>query len=247
MTKDTPSQEVNLIYRRTPVAGPSRWARIRRAPWNPLRRRPRTCCSTSWRRRIRPPTPWSPFPAISNMKRRWLQSAMPLTVGTDANPDSGLPPVHPETQPQDQDRETRHSNRHISAWAYPDCPCSIPKRFIMDILNVILGEGMSSRLFTEIRDNLGLAYSIYSYVDHLLDSGALPSAPGWNPDNLRKTVSATLEQLTRFKDETVSAAEVSQGQRTFERPPAPADGRQPQCQRLGGRPGNPDQQDTHGG
>ncbi len=84
-----------------------------------------------------------------------------------------------------------------------------PKRFVIDMLNVILGEGMSSRLFVEIRDNLGLAYSIYSYVDHLLDSGALTVCAGVEPGNLRKTVTATMEQLAMFKDETVSDTELA--------------------------------------
>jgi predicted Zn-dependent peptidase len=84
-----------------------------------------------------------------------------------------------------------------------------PKRFVMDMLNVILGEGMSSRLFVEIRDNMGLAYSIYSYVDHLLDSGGLTVCAGVEPGNLRKTVTATLKQLARFKNELVSEAEVT--------------------------------------
>ncbi|GAI05750.1 unnamed protein product, partial [marine sediment metagenome] len=52
-------------------------------------------------------------------------------------------------------------------------PLLHPKRFTLDLLNVILGEGMSSRLFTEIRDRLGLAYSIHSYVEHFLDTGSV--------------------------------------------------------------------------
>ena len=54
----------------------------------------------------------------------------------------------------------------------PGLSITHPERFKLDLLNVILGEGMSSRLFTEIRDNLGLAYSIFSSADHFLDSGS---------------------------------------------------------------------------
>jgi predicted Zn-dependent peptidase len=91
-----------------------------------------------------------------------------------------------------------------------------PKRFILDLLNVILGEGMSSRLFTEIRDRLGLAYSIYSYADHLLDSGAVTVYAGVEPGNLRVTIKAVLEQLARLKetvpeDELVKAKELAKG------------------------------------
>jgi predicted Zn-dependent peptidase len=91
-----------------------------------------------------------------------------------------------------------------------------PKRFILDLLNVILGEGMSSRLFTEIRDRLGLAYSIYSYADHLLDSGDVTIYAGVEPANLRVAIEAVLEQLARLKEsvpegELVKAKELAKG------------------------------------
>jgi len=79
-------------------------------------------------------------------------------------------------------------------------PLLHPQRFVLDLLNVILGEGMSSRLFTEIRDRLGLAYSIHSYVDHFLDTGAITVYAGVEPKNLPVTIKAILEQLSRLKE-----------------------------------------------
>lgn len=90
----------------------------------------------------------------------------------------------------------------------PGLSLADPRRFTMDILNVILGEGMSSRLFTEIRENLGLAYNIYSYVDHFLDAGALTICAGVEPDKVRTTITATLEQLAKFRDELVPESEL---------------------------------------
>jgi predicted Zn-dependent peptidase len=95
-------------------------------------------------------------------------------------------------------------------------PLLHPKRFILDLLNVILGEGMSSRLFTEIRDRLGLADSIYSYADHLLDSGAVTIYAGVEPGNLQVAIEAVLEQLARLKeavpeDELAKAKELAKG------------------------------------
>ena len=83
-----------------------------------------------------------------------------------------------------------------------------PKRFTLDLLNVILGEGMSSRLFTEIRDRLGLAYSIHSFVDHFLDTGSIIIYAGVETKNLGVAVNAILEQLARLK-ETVPEAEIT--------------------------------------
>jgi len=67
---------------------------------------------------------------------------------------------------------------------------------------------MSSRLFTEIRDRLGLAYSIHSYVEHFLDSGSLTIYAGVDTKNLATTIKAILEQLNQLK-ETVPEAELS--------------------------------------
>jgi predicted Zn-dependent peptidase len=83
-----------------------------------------------------------------------------------------------------------------------------PQRFTLDLLNVILGEGMSSRLFTEIRDRRGLAYSIHSYVEHFLDTGSITIYAGVEPRNLQVTITAILEQLSWLK-ETVPEAELA--------------------------------------
>jgi predicted Zn-dependent peptidase len=93
--------------------------------------------------------------------------------------------------------------------ALPGLPLLHPQRFVLDLLNVILGEGMSSRLFTEIRDNRGLAYSIHSYADHFQDSGSTIVYAGVEPRNLRAVIEAILEQLARLKTETVPEAELT--------------------------------------
>jgi len=70
---------------------------------------------------------------------------------------------------------------------------------------------MSSRLFTEIRDKLGLAYSIHSYVEHFLDSGSITIYAGTEPKNLETVTKAILEQLQLLK-ETVPESELSKAQ-----------------------------------
>ena len=84
--------------------------------------------------------------------------------------------------------------------ALPGLSLLHPKRFAVDLLNVILGDGMSSRLFTNIRDKLGLAYSISSYVDHFLDTGALTIAAGVETKNLTLAIKAIIEELAHLKD-----------------------------------------------
>jgi len=96
--------------------------------------------------------------------------------------------------------ETRDTEQVHLCLALPGLSLVHPRRFPLDLLNVVLGEGMSSRLFTEVRDKLGLVYSINSFVDHLLDTGALTIAAGVETKNLRTAIQAILEQLSRLKE-----------------------------------------------
>jgi predicted Zn-dependent peptidase len=112
--------------------------------------------------------------------------------------------------------ETRDTEQVQLCLGLPGLSLLDPKRFRLDLLNVILGEGMSSRLFAEIRDKLGLAYSIHSYLDHLLDTGALVISAGVETKNLKLAVTSILEQLARLKDpvpeeELTKAKEYSKG------------------------------------
>ena len=100
--------------------------------------------------------------------------------------------------------------------AFPGLPLLHPHRFPLDLLNVVLGEGMSSRLFTEVRDKLGLAYSIHSYTDHLLDTGSVNIYAGIEPAKLKMAIKAIMEQLSKLKEpipesELVKAKEFSKG------------------------------------
>ena len=104
--------------------------------------------------------------------------------------------------------ESRETEQTHLCLALPGLSLQDPRRFTLDLMNVILGEGMSSRLFIEIRDKLGLAYNIHSYLDHFQDSGALTVYAGVHPKNLEIGISAILEQLTLLK-EKVSEAELT--------------------------------------
>jgi len=81
-------------------------------------------------------------------------------------------------------------------------------RFAVDLMSTILGEGMSSRLFTEIRERQGLAYDIHSYADHFSDSGAVIVYAGVDSSRVDDAVKAILEELSKMKEQ-VSDAELS--------------------------------------
>jgi predicted Zn-dependent peptidase len=75
-----------------------------------------------------------------------------------------------------------------------------PDRFSLDLLNVILGEGMSSRLFLELRERRGLAYDVHSYINRFRDTGAMVVYAGVDPGRTDDTIRAILQELDKLVD-----------------------------------------------
>jgi len=93
---------------------------------------------------------------------------------------------------------------------------SHPQRFTLDLLNTVLGGGMSSRLFMEIRERKGLAYDIHSYTEHFLHSGSFAIYAGVDPKKLEIAVAAILEEISKIKQgitpsEIIRAKELAKG------------------------------------
>jgi predicted Zn-dependent peptidase len=93
---------------------------------------------------------------------------------------------------------------------------SHPQRFTIDLLNTVLGGGMSSRLFMEIRERRGLAYDIHSYTEHFLDSGTFGIYAGVDPSKTESALAAILEELSKIRQgitasELTRARELSKG------------------------------------
>lgn len=74
-----------------------------------------------------------------------------------------------------------------------------PDRYALDLMNTVLGEGMSSRLFVEIREKLALAYDVHSYLAHFRDTGALVVSAGVDPKRVEPTIVAVLRELERMR------------------------------------------------
>ncbi len=92
--------------------------------------------------------------------------------------------------------------------AVPSFPVAHPDRYAAFLLNSILGGGMSSRLFQSIREERGLAYSIYSEMNPFRDTGSLAVYAGCAAENAREVLDLTLAEFTRLKAELVSAEEL---------------------------------------
>ena len=74
-------------------------------------------------------------------------------------------------------------------------------RFASYVLNTILGGGMSSRLFQEIRENRGLAYSVYSYLPTYIDTGLVVVYAGTNEGSFQEVIELILKEFVRLKKE----------------------------------------------
>ncbi|MCE1227570.1 MAG: insulinase family protein [Geobacteraceae bacterium] len=87
-------------------------------------------------------------------------------------------------------------------------PTSSPERYSLMVLNAILGGGMSSRLFEEIREKRGLAYSVYSYVSSFADAGSMAIYAGSERERSCEAVKIILGEMARLRDELVPQDEL---------------------------------------
>ncbi|QEE29729.1 insulinase family protein [Terriglobus albidus] len=81
-------------------------------------------------------------------------------------------------------------------------------RYPVYLLNTILGGGMSSRLFQTIREDRGLAYSIYSEMNPFRDTGSLCVYAGTAPEKAKEAILLTVSELSRLKQELVTEDEL---------------------------------------
>jgi predicted Zn-dependent peptidase len=77
------------------------------------------------------------------------------------------------------------------------------RRFVATLLQLILGGNMSSRLFQVIREQLGLAYSIYAFLSFFSDTGLLGVSAGVSPKNLEALLAAVSREFKKLKDEAI--------------------------------------------
>ncbi|GAC1430984.1 MAG: pitrilysin family protein [Terriglobales bacterium] len=90
----------------------------------------------------------------------------------------------------------------------PSHPITHEKRHASYILNTLLGGGMSSRLFQNIRERQGLAYSIYSDLNPYRDTGCLSVYAGTSRASATKVVESIVSEFRKLKSETVPDEEL---------------------------------------
>jgi predicted Zn-dependent peptidase len=88
-----------------------------------------------------------------------------------------------------------------------------PQAWTLEVMNAILGDGMSSRLFQSVREEKGLAYDVNSYIVDYADAGAFVVSAGVDPDNIPPAMGAILAEMARLRDEAVPDEELARSKR----------------------------------
>ncbi|MEU5990744.1 pitrilysin family protein [Spirillospora sp. NPDC047418] len=120
--------------------------------------------------------------------------------------DGAPAPVDPRSVVIDKDTEQAHIILGGAGVSRTD-----DRRFALGVLNAALGGGMSSRLFQEIREKRGLAYSVYSYTAQYADSGIFGVYAGCQPAKAEEVLSICRDELGKAAEECLTAEELERG------------------------------------
>ncbi|WP_442940209.1 M16 family metallopeptidase [Nocardioides sp. B-3] len=85
------------------------------------------------------------------------------------------------------------------------------RRYALGVLNTALGGGTSSRLFREVREHRGLAYSVYSFASHHADAGLVGVSVGCLPGKLDDVLATVRAELAKVAAEGITADELERG------------------------------------
>jgi len=104
-------------------------------------------------------------------------------------------------------KEREAEQNHV-ALSFPGMAASDERRFTLSVLNAILGGNMSSRLFQEVRERRGLAYSVYSFANALMDRGVMQVYAAVDPERTGELLACLREQLEKLAGGDITAEEL---------------------------------------
>ncbi len=124
--------------------------------------------------------------------------------GTDSGSDKSFFVPERKVSYHFRDLEQVHLCLGTSGYSQED-----DQRYPLYVLNTVLGGSMSSRLFQEIRENRGLAYSVFSFTSSFLDTGMFGLYLGTTKENINEALSIVMRELNRCTKEKVGGAELT--------------------------------------
>jgi predicted Zn-dependent peptidase len=118
-----------------------------------------------------------------------------------------VPAASPQTEPRVR-LVTRKVEQTQLALGFRTCSRHDERRFALRLLNTVLGENMSSRLFQVVREERGLAYNIYSSLSFFDDTGDLVISAGLDTENVARTLSLIQRELRHLATRPPAASEL---------------------------------------
>lgn len=123
------------------------------------------------------------------------------------NPPNFIPFSSEQEAPRVAIKEKKTDQTHFIL-GVPAYPYLHKDEYALAVLATILGGGMSSRLFMEVREKRGLAYSVHAWVDKYPDTGSLAVQAGVEHEKLEKTITTILGEFKKIKRTKVSSEEL---------------------------------------
>jgi predicted Zn-dependent peptidase len=116
--------------------------------------------------------------------------------------------LHPVAHATIRHRHKKNLEQAHICLGAPSYPQTDPRRFAVFVLNTVLGGGMSSRLFQNIREQRGLAYAVFSGLSTFSDAGCLSIYAGTARENVKQVVALVVEELHRLKQQPLTPDEL---------------------------------------
>lgn len=108
----------------------------------------------------------------------------------------------------------KSSQAHLSL-GFPGISRLNPDKYCMDLLDIMLGSGLSSRLFQEIRVKKGLAYDIHSFIQYFNDVGSFNIYAGIDSSRIKETIWAILGELKKIKEDNLKEGELKRAKEMY--------------------------------
>jgi predicted Zn-dependent peptidase len=146
--------------------------------------------------------------AVRRIAERWFEAGADATGAVrNGTPLRLVPP--PQIAPAGAMRVVhRDLSQGNICLGMPGVSRTDPDRYALDLLGAILGDGMSSRLFLELRERRSLAYDVSTFASMYADCGVVGIHAGFDPERAEEVLRAILEQLERVSQEPVTPAEL---------------------------------------
>jgi predicted Zn-dependent peptidase len=132
-------------------------------------------------------------------------AALTRTDSVPAEPRGGTRALRTAGRVEILDRPTEQAHLVLGL---PGLARSDPRRWALGVLNSALGGGMSSRLFQEVREKRGLAYSVYSYSSSYADTGLFGIYAGCQPKRVEEVLAICRQELQRVADQGITEEEL---------------------------------------